>query len=45
MLRLAEDEGLRRRLAEAGQQTAKRFSWQANAQAHVDLYRKWLAER
>jgi glycosyltransferase-like protein len=45
MLRLAEDEGLRRHLALVGQQTAKRFSWEASARAHVDLYRRWLAER
>jgi len=42
LLRLATDTALRERLALAGPQTAQRFSWQAAAQAHVDLYRKWL---
>jgi glycosyltransferase-like protein len=44
MLRLAEDEVFRRRLAAAGPQTAQKFSWEANARAHVDWYRRWLAE-
>ncbi|MFL5806601.1 MAG: MSMEG_0565 family glycosyltransferase [Roseiflexaceae bacterium] len=45
MLRLAEDEGFRRRLATAGPQTARKFSWEACARAHVEWYRRWLAER
>jgi len=39
MLRLVQDEALRRRLAAAGPITAQRFSWTATAQAHVDYYR------
>jgi glycosyltransferase-like protein len=42
MLRLVEDEALRHRLAAVGPQTAKRFSWTATAEAHVDYYRAIL---
>ena len=45
LLRLATDQELRRRLAIAGPQTARQFSWQAAAQAHVDCYRAWLDEQ
>ena len=45
MLRLAEDEEIRRRLAAAGPRTAQKFSWDATARAHVDCYRGWLAEQ
>lgn len=45
MLRLVADAELRRRLIAAGPPTAGQFSWQASAQAHIGLYRRWLAER
>lgn len=43
MLRLVQDEPLRRRLAAAGPATAKMFSWAATAQAHADYYQAVLA--
>lgn len=42
LLRLAEDNQLRHRLAAAGPATAQRFSWAMTAQAHVDYYRAVL---
>ena len=44
MLRLAEDEELRQRLAAAGPQTADQFSWEATARAHIECYQQWLIE-
>jgi glycosyltransferase-like protein len=44
MLRLAEDDQLRRRLATVGLATAQKFSWAVTAQAHVNYYQSLLAE-
>lgn len=44
LLQLAQDAGLRRRLAAAGPPTAQRFSWAAAAQAHAARYRAWLTD-
>lgn len=43
MARLCTDDELRGRLSAAGPATAREFSWEATAAAHVDLYRKGLA--
>jgi glycosyltransferase involved in cell wall biosynthesis len=45
MVRLAQDEATRRRLAAAGRDTARQFSWQTTAQAHVACYHRWLPQR
>jgi glycosyltransferase-like protein len=42
MLRLVQEEDLRRRLVAAGLVTAKQFSWAATAQAHADGYYAFL---
>jgi glycosyltransferase-like protein len=42
LLNLASDAGLRRKLALAGPPTARKFSWEATAQAHEACYRRWL---
>lgn len=44
MLRLADDAEFRRRLAAAGPRTARQFTWEASARAHIEHYRTWLAE-
>lgn len=38
MRRLIDDEGLRRRLGSAGPASAARFSWEATARSHIELY-------
>lgn len=43
MLRLAQDDERRAGLAAAGPAVARRFSWEAAAQAHIDCYCRWLA--
>ena len=45
MVRLAQDEDTRRRLAAAGRETARQFSWHTTAQAHVACYRRWLSRQ
>ena len=45
MVRLAQDEDTRRRLAAAGRETARQFSWHTTAQAHVACYRRWLSQQ
>ena len=42
MLRVAGDPGLRARLAEAGPSLAARFSWDACARQHAEVYRALL---
>lgn len=42
LLRLAEDQALRRRLAVAGPALARRYSWTATATAHLAFYREML---
>jgi len=44
LLRLAKDRDYRERLAQAGPQTAQKFSWEATARAHEACYRQWLTE-
>jgi glycosyltransferase involved in cell wall biosynthesis len=41
---LAHDLLLRKRLVEAGQANARRFSWPATADAHLDLFRRALGK-
>jgi len=43
LLRVLEDDGLRRRLAEAGLAQSERFAWPAVAQQTLDYYRELLA--
>lgn len=43
MIRLAEDADLRQRLTAAGIETARQFSWERTARAHVACYRRWLS--
>ncbi|MDH3299550.1 MAG: MSMEG_0565 family glycosyltransferase [Acidimicrobiia bacterium] len=38
MRRLIDDAGLRRRLGSAGPASAARFSWEATARSHIELY-------
>jgi glycosyltransferase involved in cell wall biosynthesis len=40
MRRLAADPGLRSRLAANGPSVARRFSWEAVARRHLDLYER-----
>ena len=44
MLRLAEDPEIKQRLASSGPQTARQFSWEASARAHVACYQRWSLE-
>ena len=44
-LRLLDDQPLRERLRTSGLETAARYSHVHEAQEHVRLYRKWIAER
>ncbi len=44
LLHLLRDEELRRKLGEAGQQTARSLTWERNARLHLDLYRRVMEE-
>lgn len=43
IIRLADDQGLRRQLADAGKQHAARFTWERSAQQLLDAYAAALA--
>jgi glycosyltransferase involved in cell wall biosynthesis len=45
MLMLLQDQTRRDRLAAAGQEFVQRFSWDAIAQKHLEIYRQVLGER
>ncbi len=45
LLRLAQDDSLRQRLAAAGPLTAQKFGWAATAQAHTEYYQALCAEK
>jgi glycosyltransferase involved in cell wall biosynthesis len=45
MRALDADDGLRRRLAEAGRERARRFTWTATARSLLDLCRTVAAKR
>lgn len=44
LLRLAEDQQLRQRLAARGPALARCFSWETSAKAHLDFYQTFLQE-